>query len=42
MTKNFKKITLSLTASAVLVGNAFALDPAITNFGYVNNNSINQ
>ncbi|MDX9795937.1 MAG: autotransporter domain-containing protein, partial [Arcobacteraceae bacterium] len=33
MTKNFKKITLSLTASAVLVGNAFALDPAITNFG---------
>ena len=36
MTKNFKKTTLSLTASAVLVGNAFALDPAITNFGYVN------
>lgn len=35
MTKNFKKITLSLTASAVLVGNAFALDPAITNFGYI-------
>ncbi|MFA7572027.1 MAG: autotransporter domain-containing protein [Sulfurimonadaceae bacterium] len=35
MTKNFKKITLSLTASAVLVGNAFALDPAITNFGYL-------
>ena len=40
MTKNFKKITLSLTASAVLVGNAFALDPAITNFGYVGGNNI--
>jgi len=39
MTKNFKKITLSLTASAVLAGNAFALDPAITNFGYVGGNS---
>ena len=33
MTHKFKKITLSLAASAVLVGNAFALDPAITNFG---------
>jgi autotransporter-associated beta strand protein/YVTN family beta-propeller protein len=39
MTKKFKKTTLSLTASAVLVGNAFALDPAITNFGYVGGNS---
>lgn len=40
MTKNIKKITLSLTASAVLVGNAFALDPAITNFGYVGGSNI--
>lgn len=41
MTKNFKKITLSLATSAVLVGNAFALDPAITNFGYVSSTEEN-
>ena len=35
MTKNLKKLTLSITASALLAGNAFALDPAITNFGYI-------
>ena len=35
MTKNLKKLTLSITVSALLAGNAFALDPAITNFGYV-------
>lgn len=36
MTKNLKKLTLSITASALLAGNAFALDSAITNFGYTN------
>ena len=40
MTKNFKKITLSVATSAILVGNAFALDPAITNFGYVGGSGI--
>ena len=40
MTKNFKKLTLSITASALLAGNAFALDPAITNFGYIQNGDI--
>ena len=36
MTKKLKKLTLSVTASALLAGNAFALDSAITNFGYQN------
>lgn len=40
MTKNFKKITLSVATSAILVGNVFALDPAVTNFGYVGGNDI--
>ncbi len=36
MTQTFSKLTLSVAASAVLASSAFALDPAITNFGYVN------
>lgn len=41
MTKNFKKLTLSITASALLAGDkAFALDPAITNFGYIQDGDI--
>lgn len=35
MTKPLTKLTLSVAASAVLASSAFALDPAITNFGYV-------
>ncbi len=40
MTHKFKKLTLSVATSALLVGNAFALDSAITNFGYVGGNNI--
>jgi autotransporter-associated beta strand protein/YVTN family beta-propeller protein len=42
MTKTLSKLTLSVAASAVLASSAFALDPAVTNFGYVklNNNSL--
>ncbi|MDK9692795.1 MAG: autotransporter domain-containing protein [Sulfurimonas sp.] len=36
MTQNLSKLTLSVAASAVLATSSFALDPAITNFGYVN------
>lgn len=36
MTRKLSKFTLSIAASAVIVGQAYALDPAITNFGYVN------
>ena len=36
MTQNLSKLTLSVAASAVIVTSSFALDPAITNFGYVN------
>lgn len=35
MTHKFKKLTLSVATSALLANSAFALDPAITNFGYV-------
>jgi len=35
MTKKLSKLTLSVAASAVLASSAFALDPAITNFGYI-------
>lgn len=40
MTKTLKKLTLSVAASAVLVSSAFALDPAITNFGYIQGDSL--
>lgn len=35
MTHKFKKLTLSVATSALLANSAFALDSAITNFGYV-------
>ncbi|MCX6051069.1 MAG: YncE family protein [Campylobacterales bacterium] len=41
MTKPLTKLTLSVAASAVLVSSAFALDPAVTNFGYVYGGSNN-
>jgi len=34
MTTKLSKISISLIASAVLVGNAFTLAPAIVNFKY--------
>jgi DNA-binding beta-propeller fold protein YncE len=40
MTHKFKKLTLSVATSALLANSAFALDSAITNFGYVGGNNI--
>lgn len=40
MINTYKKLILSIAASAVIVGQAYALDPAITNFGYVGGDNI--
>lgn len=34
MTNKFSKLSISVAASAVIMSNAFALDPSITNFGF--------